>query len=114
MESEGLGWMRMSERVKVCGSVSRGLHVLACVYVCARMHACMRENEDGGLECMCDSVSRGPAFVLACIHMWLEDSVAFSMYLGFSICRLCCYCCVSMETLSPIAAPRTQHQSLCL
>ena len=32
----------MREWVEVCGSVSRGLHVLAClcVCVCARMHAC--------------------------------------------------------------------------
>ena len=43
MESEGLGWMRMSERVEC--SVSSGLHVLACVFVRACMHAI------GGLCC---------------------------------------------------------------
>ena len=58
----------------------------ACMCICAHMHACM----------------------------WLVDSVAFSMYVGFSICRLCCYCCVSIEMLSPITALKTQQQSLCL
>ena len=27
---------------------------------------------------------------------------------GFSICRLCCYCCVSMEALTHIAALKNQ------
>ena len=32
----------------------------------------------------------------------------FSAYVGFSVCRLFCYCCVSMETLTHIAALETQ------
>ena len=49
----------------------------------------------------------------ACIHV-VGGLCCFSMYVGLSICRLCCYRCVSTETLSPIAALKTQHQSLCL
>ena len=55
MESEGLGWMRMSERVEC--SVSRGLHVLACVCLC--MHACMQLVDTVALVCMLDSPFAG-------------------------------------------------------
>ena len=87
--------------VELCGSISRGLHVLACVCLC--MHACMQ---------LVDTVD-------TCVHAigWMHvvgGFCCFSRYVGFSICRLCCYRCVSMETLSAIAALKTQHQSLCL
>jgi len=47
--------------VGACGSVSRGLHVLACACVCLCGHACLR------LECLCARMH---------VCMSLEDSVA--------------------------------------
>ena len=51
--------------------------------------------------------------VFVCVHV-VGGFCCFSTNFGFSTCGLCCYSCVSMETLSPIAALKTQHQSLCL
>ena len=83
--------MRMSERVvwsvwlRKQGSVCTCM----CVFVCA---ACM------WLECLCARMH---------VYMYVVGGFCcFSTYVGFSICRLCCYHCVSMETLSRIAALR--------
>ena len=42
-----------------CGSVSRGLHVLACVCVCACTHACMWLEDSVALVRMLDSLFAG-------------------------------------------------------
>ena len=81
------GWMRMSERVGWSMWLRKQGSACVCMCVWLWTHACM--HVVGGFCC-------------------------FSTYVGFSICRLCCYRCVSIETLSPITALRTQHQSLCL
>ena len=66
---------------------------------------------------MCDSVSRRSAFVHACMCVFVHVHACmhvvrglccFSTYVELSICRLCCYHCVSMETLPQIAALKPQ------
>ena len=74
--------MKMSEMVGWSACVTLyvgGLHLYLLACVCL----CMRMQVVGGLCC-------------------------FSTYVGFSICRLCCYRCVSMETLPQIAALKPQ------
>ena len=66
--------------VGVCGSISRGsAFVCAFMCVCVFVHPHARMHVVGSFCCICTDV-------------------------GFSICRLCCYCCVSMEALTHIAA----------
>ena len=49
----------MREWVEACGSVSRDLHVLACVCVCLCVHACMRLEDSVALVRMLDSPFAG-------------------------------------------------------
>ena len=80
-------WMRTSERVGWSEWLCKQGSACVCMCVLVCTHACM--HAVGGLCC-------------------------FSTYVGLSICKLCCYRCVSMDTLSHVAALKTQHQSLCL
>ena len=43
-------------------------------------------------------------FIHLCFYSLFVSISCFSTYVGLSMYRLCCYCCVSMDTLSHVAA----------